>query len=40
MYEWVFVLAFLLVLAITLLTVTFQNWKAANANPVDSLKSE
>lgn len=40
MYGWVFVLAFLLVLAITLLTVTFQNWKAANANPVDSLKSE
>lgn len=40
MYGWVFMLAFLLVLAITLLTVTFQNWKAANANPVDSLKSE
>lgn len=39
-YWWVFVLALLVVTAITLITVTFQNWKAANANPVDSIKSE
>lgn len=39
-YWWVFAVAFLIVCSITLLTVTFQNWKAANANPVDSIKSE
>lgn len=40
MYWWVFAIAFLIVMAITMATVTFQNWKAANANPVNSLKSE
>lgn len=40
MYWWVFVIAFLIVTVITLGTVTFQNWKAANANPVNSIKSE
>lgn len=39
-YWWVFVLAFGIVAAITLLTVTFQNWRAANENPVNSIKSE
>jgi len=39
-YWWVFVMAFILVATITMLTVTFQNWKAASANPVKSLKSE
>lgn len=39
-YWWVFALAFVIVAAITLLTVTFQNWKAANENPVNSIKSE
>lgn len=39
-YWWVFVVALLIVAGITLMTVTFQNWKAANVNPVDSLKSE
>lgn len=39
-YWWVFVLAFAIVAAITMLTVTFQNWKAANENPVNSIKSE
>lgn len=39
-YWWVFAVAFLIVGLITLMTVTFQNWKAANANPVDSLKAE
>ena len=40
MYWWVFVLAFVIVSVITIATVTFQNWKAANANPVDSIKTE
>lgn len=39
-YWWIFALSFLIVTVATLVTVTFQNWKAANANPVDSLKSE
>lgn len=39
-YWWMFACAFLVVTVATLLTVTFQNWKAANANPIDSLKSE
>lgn len=37
---WVFGAAFLAVAFITVLTVTFQNWRAANENPVDSIKSE
>lgn len=40
MYAWVFALSFLLIFAITILTVTFQNWKAANENPVQSIKNE
>lgn len=40
MYWWVFAIAFVIVAVITLATVTFQNWKAANANPVNSIKSE
>ena len=40
MYWWVFLVALLVVLIITVVTVTFQSWRAANANPVDSLKSE
>ncbi len=40
MYVWVYAVAFLLVALITVATVTFQNWRAANANPVDCLKSE
>lgn len=39
-YWWVFILAFGIVAVITLLTVTFQNWRAANENPVNSIKSE
>lgn len=39
-YWWVFALAFVMVAAITMLTVTFQNWKAANENPVNSIKTE
>ena len=37
---WVFLLAFLLTLVITLITVSWQSWKAANANPVDAVKTE
>lgn len=39
-YWWVFILAFLLVSLITIITVTFQNWRAARENPVFSIKSE
>lgn len=37
---WMFILAFLLVTVITLLTVSVQSWHVANANPVDSIKNE
>ncbi|MDR2921700.1 MAG: ABC transporter permease [Tannerella sp.] len=37
---WVFLIAFLLISAITILTITFQNWQAARTNPVDSIKTE
>lgn len=39
-YWWVFPVAFLLVGGITILTITYQSWHAANENPVNSLKSE
>lgn len=39
-YWWIFALAFGVVTAITMATVTFQNWRAANENPVNSIKSE
>jgi len=39
-YWWVFVLAGLLVLAITVITVSWQSYKAANANPVEAIKNE
>jgi putative ABC transport system permease protein len=37
---WIFLVALLVVAAITLAVVTLQSWRAANANPVDSLKNE
>ena len=37
---WIFALAGLLALGIALLTVSFQSWKAANKNPVESLRYE
>ena len=37
---WVFILGGLGVSLVTLLTVTWQSWKAANINPVDCLKDE
>lgn len=39
-YGWIFLLALLLVAVVTLATVSFQSWRAANANPLNSLKSE
>lgn len=40
MYWWVYLIAFVIIAVITILTVTFQNWRAANANPVHSIKNE
>lgn len=40
MHWWVFLLSFLIVNLVTSLTVTFQSWRVANANPVDSIKTE
>ena len=39
-YWWVFLLAGLLVLTITVITVSWQSYKAASANPVDAIKNE
>jgi putative ABC transport system permease protein len=39
MYWWVYAVAFAVVFVLTIATVTFQNWRAANMNPVDSLKA-
>ena len=40
MYWWVYLLALVVVGAITTATVTFQNWRVANSNPVDSIKND
>ena len=40
MHWWVFALAFVAVSVITVLTVTIQNWRVANDNPVKSIKTE
>ena len=37
---WIFIVALLAVAASTLAVVTLQSWRAANANPVESLKNE
>ena len=37
---WIFLVALLAVAAITLAVVTLQSWRAASANPVESLKNE
>jgi len=39
-YWWLFPLSLLAVGSITLSTVITQSWRAANANPVESIKSE
>jgi len=40
MYWWVYLLAFVAVGIITAATVTFQNWRVANDNPVNAIKKE
>lgn len=40
LYWWVFAIAFAIVAGITLLTVSYRNWHAARANPVESIKTE
>jgi len=40
MYWWVYLLAFVAVGIITVATVTFQNWRVASDNPVNSIKTE
>lgn len=35
---WVFILALVTVGFITFITVTFQNWRVANENPVNNIK--
>ena len=40
MYWWVYLLAFVAVGVITVCTVTFQNWRVASDNPVNSIKTE
>jgi putative ABC transport system permease protein len=40
MYWWVYVLAFIVIGIITAATVTFQNWRVANDDPVKAIKTE
>lgn len=40
MHRWVYLLAFAAIGIITACTVTFQNWRVANDNPVNSIKTE
>lgn len=37
---WIFILSFLLVTLITVITITVQSWKNANENPANSIKTE
>jgi len=39
-HAWVYAVALFFILLITIGTVTFQSWRTANSNPVDSIKSE
>jgi putative ABC transport system permease protein len=38
MYWWVYLCSFIIISILTVATVTFQNWKAANMNPAESVK--
>ena len=40
MYWWVYLLAFVVVGIITSATITFQNWRVANENPAEVVKTE
>lgn len=37
---WIFVLAGMLTVTTTLLTVSWQSWRAATVNPIDALRNE
>jgi putative ABC transport system permease protein len=37
---WIFLFAGMLTLLVALLTVSWQSWRAASANPIDALKQE
>jgi len=37
---WIFVMAGLITLGVSLLTVSWQSWKAAKRNPVEALRYE
>ncbi len=39
-YAWVFLMALLIVLLVTLVTVIYQSWHAATRNPVESIRNE
>lgn len=39
-YWWIFLVSLLSVVVITVFTVTYQSWKNANENPVNSIKTE
>lgn len=39
-YWWVFLLSFVVISMITVATVSFQSWRTANENPVNSIKTE
>ena len=39
-YWWVYVMAFVIVIGITIGLVTLRSWRAANENPADVVKSE
>lgn len=39
MYVWIYAIAFLLVALITVVTVTFQSWRAATRNPVETCRN-
>lgn len=40
MYWWVFLLGGILIFLITIITVNWQSWRSATANPVEALKNE
>ncbi|MDR2533956.1 MAG: hypothetical protein LBC81_04185, partial [Tannerellaceae bacterium] len=38
MHWWVYLCSFIIISLLTVATVTFQNWKAANMNPAECFK--
>ena len=37
---WVFLVAFVLIILMTIITVTTQSYRAANSNPIDCVRAE